>query len=80
MIEIIQLIKEYWAVSIGLSTIIGSFIVLKLDARYAKKSDISELRNTLSRIESTTVEMRTNTKNVQDNVNLLLKKELKGNG
>ncbi len=80
MIEFIHLIKEYWAVSIGLSTVIGSFVFLKLDARYAKKSDISELRNTLNRIESTSVELKTNTKNLQDNVSLLLKKELKDNG
>ncbi|MDP8079529.1 DUF2730 family protein [Phocoenobacter skyensis] len=79
MIELIQLIKEYWAVSIGVATFIGSLVWLKLDARYAKKNDISELRGALNRIEGTTIGLQTNTKNLQDMVQLLLKKELKEN-
>ncbi|MDP8171535.1 DUF2730 family protein [Pasteurella skyensis] len=79
MIELIQLIKEYWAVSIGVATFIGSLVWLKLDARYAKKNDISELRGALNRIERTTIGLQTNTKNLQDMVQLLLKKELKEN-
>ncbi|MDP8039669.1 MULTISPECIES: DUF2730 family protein [Pasteurellaceae] len=37
MIEFIHWIKEYWFFSLSVFGVLGTFIWLKLDSRYAKK-------------------------------------------
>lgn len=76
MSEMLLWLKEYWGFLLGIITVVSPFIWLKLDARYAKKNDIYDLRASLQRIEQATKTLEVHTKNSQEMLNLLIKKEL----
>ncbi len=51
MIDFLHWIKEYWFFSLSVFGVLGTFVWLKLDSRYAKKSDINDLHNRVTKIE-----------------------------
>ncbi|VEJ09734.1 DUF2730 family protein [Actinobacillus delphinicola] len=76
MSEILMWLKEYWGFLVGIITVVSPFVWLKLDARYAKKNDLHELRQSLLRIEKTMTTLEVHIQKSQEILNMLMKKEL----
>ncbi|QOF67433.1 DUF2730 family protein [Actinobacillus sp. GY-402] len=51
MMDILDAIRQHWGIILTISGLIASVFWLKMDSRYAKKSDIADLSERLGSIE-----------------------------
>lgn len=64
MNDVLSTIKEYWGITMGVIAFTGSYLWLKLDARYVKQTDLADIKKDVGSVKSRVTKMEEDLNNL----------------